>query len=224
MSMLKLLQQAQGGQGLEALAGQLGLDRSQADQLAQLLAPAIGTAVKRRAERGDIETVAGQLMGERQAGYFDDPAQAARPEAQAEGAAFLDQILGSSQARDGLAHEAANRSGIDMGTVMQFLPALAAMLQGGMQRSMPDDTLQGMMHGRGTPGPGVRTGGVGGLMGMLGGLLGGARGRAQPQSQNHGQHHGQQHAQQGGLDPLMAMLDADGDGSAMDDILERFLR
>jgi len=211
MSILKLLQQAQGGQGLGQLAQQFGMDPGQAEGLAQMLAPAIGSAVRKKAERGGLDTVAGQLMGERQARYFDDPAQAAQPEAQADGAAFLDQILGSSQAREGLASEAATRSGVDAQTVMQFLPALAAMLQGGMQRHMPDQTLDGMLAGRGTPAAGVRTGGVGGLMGMIGGLLGGRAGR-------------QSNVQQSGMDPLMQLLDADGDGSVLDDVLERFLR
>lgn len=46
MSIFKLLQQAQGGQGLSELAGQLGLDKGTADQLTQMLAPAIGSAAK----------------------------------------------------------------------------------------------------------------------------------------------------------------------------------
>lgn len=209
--MMKLLQDAQGGQGLAELAAQFGLDRSQAESLAGLLAPAIGSAMKKKAEAGDLARVAEPLLGERQAAYFDEPARAADPEARAEGAQFLDLILGSSDARETLASEAANRSGFDMGTVAQFLPALAAMLQGGMQKRMPDDALQGMMGGGAQPGI-ASGGGAGALMGIVSGLLGGNRDQGGPAGRS------------GDISGLLAMLDADGDGSPLDDILERFMR
>lgn len=202
MSLIRLLQQAQGGQGVAGLADAIGLDRAEADRLAGMLAPAIGSAVRKRAERGDTETVARALEGEAQGGYFDDPAAAARPEGQAQGAAFLEQILGSREAPETLGQSAADRAGLDLDTVMRFLPALAAMLQGGMQRQMPDDRLREMAQGGGP------VGGGGGLGGLIAGLLGGNRGQGSG----------------GGLDMLTRMLDADGDGSVLDDVLDRFLR
>ncbi len=205
MSLLKMLQEAQGGQAINQLAERFGMDRGQADGLAQMLAPAIGSAARRRAERGGLESVVGQLMGEREAGFFDDPRRAADEDGRAQGEQFLEQLLGSRQASHDLAAEAGRRAGVDEGLAGQFLPALAAMLQGGMQRQMPDTTLQGML-GAATGG----RGGAAGLMGMVMGLLGGAGGRGAGQQQ--------------GLSPLVAMLDADGDGSVLDDVLERFIR
>lgn len=73
---------------------------------------------------------------------------------------------------------------------------LLQQAQGGLQKQMPDSEIDGMMQGGGASG--------GGLMGMIGGLLGGNKG--------------------GGLAMLSQMLDADGDGSPLDDILGRFLR
>src|SRR6056297_2244200 len=103
MSLMALLREAQSGGGLGELAERLGMDRGQADGLAEMLAPAIGSAARRRAEAGGLETVIGQLMGERQAGYFEAPARAAEPEGRATGERFLDEVLGSREARGQLA-------------------------------------------------------------------------------------------------------------------------
>lgn len=210
MSLLAMLKEAQGGQGLGQLAERIGIDQSQAEELTGMLAPTIGRAAKRRAEQGGLEQILGQFMGERQAGYIDEPARAAEPEARAEGEQFLEQLFGSREATQQFAGEASRRSGVDSGIVEQFLPAIAAMVQGGMQRRMPDNDLQGMLAG--ALGGGSQSGGGGGLLGMVMGMIGGGRGRSAGAQQG------------GGLDPLMRMLDADGDGSVLDDVLETVMR
>ena len=214
MSLMKMLQQAQGGQGLGQLAKQFGMDEGQAGGLAEMLAPAIGSAAKKRAEKGGLEALLGQLQGEAQGGLFDSAEQAAQPEARQQGENFLEQILGSRDARDQLSQAAAERSGVDRGQVDQFMPALAAMLQGGMQKQTPDSSIQGMLGQLGGgAAPQQASGGGGGLMGMLGGLLGGG---SKAEAQGGG----------GGLDlgSIAQMLDADGDGSPLDDILEKVMR
>ncbi|MBY8976608.1 DUF937 domain-containing protein [Rhodobacteraceae bacterium NNCM2] len=209
MSLLNMLQQAQGGQGLGALARQFGLDEQQVNGLAEILAPTIATGAKKRAEQpGGVEAMLGQMMGENQGRYLDDPTAAAAPEAQAEGEQFLEQIFGSREATQELGQAAAERSGVQPDIVSQLMPAIAAMMQGGMQREMPDSSIQGMMESMNMGGGASQSGG--GLMGMIGSLLGGASSGGQD----------------GGLDfgALANMLDADGDGSPLDDILERVMR
>ncbi len=207
MSLLKMLMEAQGGQGLGQLARQIGMDEAQADGLAGMLGPAISQGAKRRAHSGRLEQMLNQLRGEAQASYLDNPAAAAEPQGRAQGEQFLEQIFGDRKASNELAAEASNRTGIDLDMVMKFLPAMAAMMQGAMQKNMPDDQINKMMAGLGQGGGS----GGGGIMGMVGGLLGRGGGQSAPQGA-------------GGLDMLTNMLDADGDGSAMDDVLERFLK
>lgn len=204
MSLLKMIQQAQGGQGLGELAKQFNMDEGQAGGLAEMLAPAIGSAAKKRAESGGLEGLLSQLTGEAQGGLIDDAAAAAAPDARAQGQNFLDGLLGSREASQQLAQEAASRANVDQGQVEQFMPALAAMLQGGMQRQTPDTDIAGLMQGL----TGGNSGGGGGIMGLVGSLLGGSKGGS------------------GGLDlgALTNMLDADGDGSPLDDILERVMK
>lgn len=201
MSLLNLLQQAQGGQGLASLARSLNMDEGQAGQLAQMLAPAIGSAAKQRAETGGLDGLLGNLMGEGSAALFDDPAQAASAQGQSQGQAFLDSLMGGRQESDSLAAEAANRAGVDMATVSQFLPALAGMLQGGMQRTMPDSSIQGML------GAALGGSGGGGLGGLVSSFLGGGAKSKGPD-----------------LGGLMSMLDANGDGSPLDDILRKVMK
>jgi len=204
MSIMKLLEQAQGGQGLSQLASQFGLDESKAQELTQMLAPAIGQAAKKRAEEGQLDTVLGAMKGEDKAAFFDDAAAAAAPEAQAQGQNFLENLLGDSAATEGLAATLAEKVGLDQDTVKQFMPSVAAMAQGGLQKQMPDEQIDGMMAA-------AQPQQSGGLMGMIGGLLGGNKG-------------GEAEGQGNALGMLNQMLDADGDGNAMNDILSKFMR
>ncbi|MGF1501985.1 MAG: DUF937 domain-containing protein [Paracoccaceae bacterium] len=197
MSLNALIRDAEGGRGIETVGREVGLAADEADRLTELLAPAIGKAVRKRAERGETERALTPMLGEDKAGFFDRPAEAASVAGQAQGQAFLEEILGSRDATRSLASAASERTGIDLGIVERFLPAIAAMLQGGLQKRMPDETLRGMMGGR--------AGGLlGGVMGMLGGLRRGGGGSD--------------------LGPLLALLDRDGDGSALDDVLEGLFR
>ena len=203
MSIMKLLEQAQGGQGLSELAGQFGLDQGTAEQLTQMLAPAIGSAAKRRAQAGGAQDVLGAMRGDGQAEMFENAALAASDRGRAQGSAFLSNLLGGQAEADGLAQEAATRAGVEPGIVQQFLPAIAAMAQGGLQKQMPDSAIDGMLGGT------SRAQGAGGLMGLVGGFLGSKKADTG-----------------GGLDlgMLNDLLDADGDGSTLDDVLGKFMR
>lgn len=193
MSLLQLLQQAQNGQGLSELAGKIGIDSAQAGELTALLAPVIGKATKTQAESGGLSGIIGALQGEDQAAMYDNPIEAVTDAGQAQGASFLNGILGNGGA-DSLAAQAAERTGIDLAQVSAFLPALAAMAQGGMQKTMPDAALNAM-----APKPE----GASGIMGLLGGLMGKSQAGAPD------------------LSMLTSFLDADGDGSMVDDIMEK---
>lgn len=238
MSLLQMLTQAQGGDGLGRLGQAFGIDPDTARSLAEKLAPAISSGVKARAaQEGGLQTVLSQLKGEDRAAYFDDPEAAAAPEAQAAGADFLAQIFGDRSAAPELAHAAAARTQAAPSQVEQFLPALAAMLQGGMQREAPDEAVDATMSGLSETGAdragsgledllgalqGGGGGALGGLLGALGGSGGGGGGGLGGLMNALGGGGGAQG--RGGLGQVLQMLDADGDGSPLDDIVGRFLR
>ncbi|MEQ8699498.1 MAG: DUF937 domain-containing protein [Bauldia litoralis] len=223
MSLLDLAKQSQGGHGLEQLGQQFGIDEKTTRSLAEQLAPTIASGAKQKARaEGGLGTLLNQLMGEQEVSYYEEPAKAASPEARAKGEQFLESLFGSAEAPRQIASAAAERTGTSPDLVAQFLPALAAMLQGAMQKQAPDDQVKGAMGaigGADKAGAGIGDllgalqgggGGAGGLGGMLGGLLGGGGGGAQPQASG------------GGLDSLLQMLDSDGDGSPLNDIVKKF--
>lgn len=228
MSLLNLLQQAQGGGGLAKLGESFGLDAQTTEALAGQLAPAISGGMKRRAaSEGGMGALLGALQGEGQAEYFEEPARAAAPEAQAAGMDFLGKILGDGEAAPQLAQAAAERVGAPQDKVQQLLPALAAMMQGGLQKQAPDTEIQAAMGGPlaavgDSQGAGISDllSALGGAQaqggGGIGGLLGGAMkafGGPRPEA-NSG----------GGLGSLLQMLDADGDGSPLDDVLGMIMK
>lgn len=217
MSLLDLLTQVQGGKGLEQLGQKIGLDANMTQALAKQLAPAIAGGAKRKAKaEGGLGSLLGQLMGEQDVRYYKEPAEAASEEARARGGQFLENIFGSADASQQIANAAAERTGAPQNLVAQFLPAIAAALQGAMQSQAPDDEIKGAMGAMGNndrAGAGISDllgslggGGAGGLAGMIGGLVGGGG------AQSSG----------GGLQSILQMLDADGDGSPLDDIIEKF--
>lgn len=248
MSLFDLLKQAQGGQGLGQLGQQFGLDANMVEQLAGQFAPAISGGMRERAQaEGGLGAILGQLQGESAAQYFEKPAaigQQAAQQAQQQGQDFLKQIFGTAEAAPQLAQAAAERVGAPVDKAQELLPALAAMLQGGMQKQAPDNDISSMMQGlqqtgadqagaglgdllgalggqggggplgglMGALGGGSSGGGAGGggLGGMLGGLLGGGK-QAQAQAG-------------GGLGGLLQMLDQDGDGNPMNEIVGMLMK
>ena len=108
----------------------------------------------------------------------------------------LGQIFGSKDVSRAVAQNAASRSGLDAGLLKKMLPMLAMLVAGYMARQgSTGATAQEPSSG-------------GGLGGLLGGLLGGGRA-------------GERSAQPGpGAGGLASMLDMDGDGNPLDDILQ----
>ncbi|MEM7271136.1 MAG: DUF937 domain-containing protein [Pseudomonadota bacterium] len=243
MSLLNLLTQAQGGQGLGQLAQQLGLDQNTAQQLAGEMAPAMAGGMRRRAKsEGGMAALLGQLQGERQAQYYDDAPAAIGPDAMRQGEDFMAQIFGGREAAPQIAQRAAERVGAPVDKAQQMMPALAAMLQGGMQRQAPDNDISSLLSGLQGSGAdragagigdilgalGQSQGGGGGLGGVLGALSGGSSGGGGGLGGMLGALTGgggqAQAPQQVGLGSLLQMLDADGDGSPMDEIVGMLMK
>ncbi len=138
-----------------------------------MLSPLIGSATEKRAESGGLGSVLGALRGKGQAQMFQDATVAASPVGQQQSMAFLVSLMGGQQKAQRLATEAAGRVDIDQGTMAKFLPPLAAMAQGGLQKQMSDSSVHGMIQAFSGCGQG------GGLMAMVSAFLGGGNAGAQ---------------------------------------------
>ncbi len=182
--------------GLQSIAQELGVSESQAASGAAALAPAILGGFKKQAQAQPtgIEGLGGlfeQLGG---GGLLDD-VLAPQPTSVNRGNDVLGQIFGSKDVSRAVAQNAASQSGLDPSLLKKMLPMLAMLVTGYLSKQRGAEAAAQ---------PSRAGGGLGGLLGsLLGSLFGGkAKGSASP----------------GG--GLASMLDLDGDGNSLDDILD----
>lgn len=184
--------------GLKSIAGELGLSETQAASGAAALVPAILGGFKKQAQAPStgLEGLGG-LLGQLGGGSLLDNVLGQQPTDVSLGNNVLGQIFGSKDVSRTVAQHAASRSGLAPDVLKKMLPMLAMLVAGYMAK-----------HGGGaTPAPSSPAGGgLGvGLGSLLGGLLGGLGGGSTPP---------------GAAAPgLAAMLDLDGNGNPLDDIL-----
>ena len=196
---------AQAG-GIESMAKDLGIPPAMAKQGAEALLPAILGGFKKQAQSGGIEGLGG-LLGQLGGGGLLDSVLGSQPTPVAPGNEVLGQIFGSKDVSRTVAGQAATQTGLDSGLLKKMLPILAMMVAGYMAKQ------GGQSQGGGGLGDligGALGGGSGGgLGGMLGNILGGAVGGGAAPAAAGG----------GALGDLANMLDLDGDGNPLDDIM-----
>jgi hypothetical protein len=176
--------------GLKAMASELGVSEAQAASGAQALLPAILGGLKKQAQSQPTGLDGlGGLLGSLGGGALLDNVLAPQKTDVSQGNAVLGQIFGSKDVSRTVAANAAAQSGLDPSLLKKMLPMVAMLVGGAMAK-------QGG-SAQGAPSAG------GGLAGMLGGLLGGGAGRSAG----------------GAAGGLAGMLDMNGDGNALDDIM-----
>jgi hypothetical protein len=182
--------------GLQSMAQELGVSETQAASGAEKLLPAILGGFKKQAQAhpSGLEGLGG-LLGQLGGGGLLDDVLAPRPTNVSRGNEVLGQIFGSKDVSRAVAHNAASQSGLDAGLLKKMLPMLAMLVAGYMAKQQGSGVAARPPSARG------------GLGSLLGGLLGGKA------------------AGTGGVRPgaaapgLASMLDLDGDGNPLDDIL-----
>ena len=180
--------------GLGSMARELGVSESQAAAGAEALIPAILGGFKKQAQAqpSGLEGL-GLLLGQLGGGSLLDNVPAPQATDVNRGNDVLGQIFGSKDVSRTVAQNAASRSGLDPALLRKMLPMVAMLVAGYMAKQGGAAAQQPAQAG-------------GGLGGLLGGLLGGrGSGSARP----------------GGSAPggLASMLDMNGDGNPLDDIL-----
>jgi len=188
---------AQAG-GLESISRELGIAPQEAQSGAEALLPAILGGFKRQAQEGGAGGL-GDLLGKLGGGDLMDQVLAPEPTNVAAGDAVLGEIFGSRDVSRTVAQSASAQSGLSPELLKKMLPLLAMLVTGFMSK-----------RGEAATADAPQGGGLGGMLGgVLGGMLGG--GQAAPTGRASGG--------LGGLGGLGALLDANGDGNALDDIL-----
>lgn len=133
LNLFDMLANAQNGNGVDALARQFGLSQQQAQAAVQALLPAFSQGLKRNtADPYGVGAFLSALSNGQHANYFDDAATAASPQGMAAGNDILGQLFGSKDLSRAVAAQAAQATGIGQQVLQQMLPAIAAMIMGGL--------------------------------------------------------------------------------------------
>lgn len=218
--------------GLQSMARELGVSETQAASGAEALIPAILGGFKKQAQAQPTGLDGlGGLLSQLGGGGLLDQVLSPQPTNVSQGNDVLGQIFGSKDVSRTVAQNASAQSGLSPDLLKKMLPLLAMLVagfmakqgsagQGGAEQA-PDSPFGGgglgSVLGAALGGGGGSAGGGGGLGGGLGGLLGGllgggAAGRAAPGAGMGG-------GMGAGPGGLASMLDLNGDGNPLDDIL-----
>ena len=180
--------------GLSSMARELGISEQQAATGASALLPAIMGGFRKQAQGGSGGAGLAGLLGQLGGGSLLEEVLSPQPTPVGHGNNVLGEIFGSKDVSRAVAQDASARTGLDSSLLKKMLPMLAMLAAGYMARQ--NAGAAGAQQG-------------GGLGGLLGGLMGGSGGAA---------------GTAGGLGALAGLLDADGDGNPLDDILGRIGR
>jgi hypothetical protein len=179
--------------GLQSMARELGVSESQVATGAEALVPAILGGFKKQVQSQPTGLDGlGGLLGQLGGGGLLENVLSPQPTDVSQGNDVLGQIFGSKDVSRAVAQNAAAQSGLDPGLLKKMLPMLAMLVAGYManQRGAAD---QNSPVG-------------GGLGGLLGGLLGGNAAGGNPTRGAAGS-------------GLASMLDLNGDGNVLDDVM-----
>jgi hypothetical protein len=184
--------------GLQSIAKELGVSETQAASGAEALAPAILGGFKKQAQSqpSGLDGLGG-LLGKLGGGRLLDDVLGSQPTDVSRGNDVLGQIFGSKDVSRTVAQNASTRTGLSPDLLKKMLPMVAMAVAGYMAKQRDGGATS-------APSAQQQPGSTGaGLGGALGGLLGG-----------RGDEGGRRST--GGL---ASMLDMDGDGNPLDDIM-----
>ncbi len=206
MDMMSILNQAG---GIGAIARELGVDEGTAQAGAAALLPAIlgGFKGQAQANPNGLEGLVGMLGGMGGGGLLESVLAPAPSNVDA-GNNVLGQIFGSKDVSRTVADHAAGQTGLSSDLLKKMLPLIAMAVAGYMaQKGGAGGGMLGGLLGA-AMGGGGQSGGMGGMLGnVLGGMMGGG-GQPAPAP-----------AQGGALGGLGSLIDMNGDGNPLDDIM-----
>lgn len=219
MNLVDMLVNAQGGNAVQNMSRQFGLDENQTRSAIEQLAPVIAAGVRRNAQGGQgMADLLRALQGGNHNRYVDEDGDGRIDDMTADGNGILGHIFGSKDVSRSVASHAADNTGLSSGILKQLLPIIASMVMGSMSKKTQGSGLQDIIGDvlGGALGGGANQQG-GGLGDLLGSVLGGdAPGGDRPQTQ--------QQREPSLQDVFGDLLDDHSGGNAADDLLGSVLR
>lgn len=140
MNLLQMLLASENGTGVKKIQRQFDLNDHSTRDVMQSLVPALSHALRRSASNGEGAAALVQALANGQHGRYNENVDHALSEAgQQEGKAILGHLFGSKDVSRAIATHAAARSNVSETTIKQMLPAIAAMVMGGLSKqAMPN--------------------------------------------------------------------------------------
>lgn len=156
---------AQNGLAMEALQRQFSLTQQQTSQVVQALLPAFSTGLKHKvSDPYGVGAFLQTLAAGNHASYFDNPMSAFTPGGQAAGNDVLGRIFSSKELSRAVAAHAATATGIGQEVIRQMLPAIAAMIMGGLFKQASGQLGAGVQPNFGNAGLGGATNPMGAVL------------------------------------------------------------
>jgi hypothetical protein len=150
LPLYQMLTKAGDGRAIELMARQYRLTQEQTQLAAEALLPAFKEGLRRNAsDPYGMGALMAQMASGDHAGFFEDAARAFAPEGKKQGEDILGQLFGSPEVSRAVAAQAAQATGIAQETLKAMLPAMAAMLMGGLNKQASGEIGQeagGMPH------------------------------------------------------------------------------
>ncbi len=146
MDLMDLLKSAGANNSLGQVAGSLGLDSSQTENLVGALAPALMRSLqKQTTSSGGLEALQRALATGNHQRYIDEPELVQSEATREDGNRILGHLFGSKDVSRNVAAQAAAETGIDAGMIKKALPLVAGLAMGalGKQRESSLGSLLG---------------------------------------------------------------------------------
>lgn len=137
LPLFEMLMKANGGDAVNQMARQFGLNATQVQSAWEALLPAFSMGLKRNAaDPYGMGALMQSMVQNGYGNYFQNAATAFNPAGIQAGNDILGQLFGSKDMSRAITAQAAQATGIGQEILKQMLPAMASMMAGGMQQQM----------------------------------------------------------------------------------------
>ena len=213
INLLDMIMSAQGGNTAQQVGAQLGLDQNQSQSAIAALLPAISSALKQNTSNPQgLAGLLGALQNGNHEQYLENPQMLGQQQTVNDGNAILGHLFGSKDVSRAVAGHAAKKTGIGVDVLKKMLPLVATMAMGSLSKQTRQPSMKSALAGLAMQHL------MGGQKSGLGSILGAVTGANNRQRQQAQQTHQQ------GMGIIGKPLDADGDGSMMDDVLRMAMK
>lgn len=135
MNILEQMLGSQGGQLVESLSKEFGLDKKDTEKAVGGMLPSLTKSLQQNLQsEGSGSAILDQLNKSDHDRYLDDPTQLGRQESINAGNDVLGELFGGKAGSREVASQVAEATGIDISILKRMLPQLAGATMGGLKR------------------------------------------------------------------------------------------